>query len=331
LGQSEHHDDHDDHDNYGQRDDPPTVSQAMRGTSQNSEQDRRIRRYLSLGTPVLIVVILSIYLLVWFVGNANPSLQAVPAYEQVVRQVTRIPQSTWQRVGTGGLSDLLYAVRGQPALDGPSGHPEFFYVGGEFCEFCATERWAILNALSRFGSFSHLSQLRSYDDQLATFSFYRSTYTSPYVDFVPVEHVGNTKDLLYQFVTLQPFQDTQQQLFDRYANTAYLPTGQGLPFIDLNNQYLLGGGIQPSVLQNAAHDPLSWQEIARALQTPSSPVAQQILGTANWLTAAICLATNQQPGSVCDVSIIQQIESSLRTPALAMTTTPQTAPFMPSR
>ncbi len=167
--------------------------------------------------------------------------------------------------------------------------------------------------MSRFGGFSHLSQLRSYDDQLATFSFYRSTYASSYVDFVPVEHIGNTKDILQQFVTLQPFQGNQQQLFNRYASTNYLPTGQGFPFIDLNNQFLLGEGIEPAVLQNAGGEPFSWQQVAEALQTPSSPVAQHILGMANWLTAAICLVTNQQPGSVCHVPVIQQIESALQT------------------
>ena len=285
------------------------ASKRFRHAEQN--RNRRFRRYLSLGIPVLIAVILGVYVLVWFVGNANPALRANPADQQLVGQVTGIPQSTWQRVGAGGVSNPWRSISGQPALDGPNGHPEFFYVGGEFCEFCATERWAILIALSRFGSFSHLSQLRSYDDQLATFSFYRSAYTSLYVDFVPVEHVGNTKDLLYQFVTLQPFQDNQQQLFDRYANTAYVPTGQGFPFIDLNNQYLMGGGIDLSVLQNAAHEPLSWQQIAQALQTPLTSVAQRILGAANWLTAAVCLVTDQQPGSVCKVPAIQQIESAV--------------------
>lgn len=282
--------------------------------SRRAEQDRihRFRRYLSLSFPVLIAVILGVYVLVWFVSNANPSLRANPADPQLVGQVTGIPQSTWQRVGTGGVSNPWRSISGQPALNGSNGHPAFFYVGGEFCEFCATERWAILTALSRFGSFSHLSQLRSYDDQLATFSFYRSAYSSPYLDFAPVEHVGNMKDILCQFVSLQPFQGTQEQLFTRYANTAYLPTGQGLPFIDLNNHYLLGGGIDPTVLQNTAHEALSWPEIARALTIPSSPIAQQILGTANYLTAAICVVTNQQPGSVCQVSVIQQIESAMQ-------------------
>jgi hypothetical protein len=295
-------------DNY----DHLSVNKVARNPSRTSD-DIRIRRYLSLGILVVIVAILGVYVLVWSVSNANPALRASPANQQLIGQVTSTLPSIWQSIRTGGLSNPWHSVSGQPALTGPSGHPEFFYVGGEFCEFCATERWAILIALSRFGSFNHVSQLRSYDDRLATFSFYGSTYTSPYVDFVSVEHVGNTKDILEQFVTLQPFQGNQQKLFNRYASATYLPTGQGFPFIDLNNQYLLGGGLDPAVLQNAAGEPLSWQQVAQALQTPSSLVAQQILGTANWLTAAICLVTDQQPGSVCKVPAIQQIESTLRT------------------
>lgn len=284
---------------------------VARGWFRDADQ-ARIRRFLGLGIPVLIVVILAVYLLVWFVGNANPTLRASPADQRLLDQVTGISQSTWQRVGTGGLLNPWRSITNQPALNGPDGHPEFFYVGGEFCEFCATERWAILIALGRFGSFSHLSQLRSYDDQLATFSFYQSSYSSPYLDFAPVEHVGNTKDILGQFAALQPFQGNQDQVFNRYASTTYLPTGQGLPFLDLNNQFLLGGGIDPAVLQTAAHEPLSWQETAHALADPSSPIARQILGTANYLTAALCLVTNQQPGGVCGAAVIQRIELALQ-------------------
>lgn len=297
---------------------------AKEGARQGSllpKQDR-LRRALSLGIPAVTVAVLGIYVLVWWVNNANPALQARPADPQVVQQVTGVPEALWQRVGTGGLSNPWHPIRGQPALTGQNGHPEFFYVGGEFCEFCATERWAILNALSRFGAFSHVSQLRSFDEQIATFSFYQSSYTSPYVDFVPIEHVGNTKDLLGQFVSLQPFQGKEQQLFNRYASTTYLPTGQGLPFIDLNNQDLLGGGLDPAIFQNTSHEPLSWQEIARALTTPASPLAQQILGTANYLTAAICLVTYQQPGRVCHALAIQQIEAALGIPSSSMPTTP---------
>ena len=36
------------------------------------------------------------------------------------------------------------------------GKPGVLYIGAEFCPFCATERWAMVNALGRFGTFSGL-------------------------------------------------------------------------------------------------------------------------------------------------------------------------------
>jgi hypothetical protein len=34
--------------------------------------------------------------------------------------------------------------------------PEIIFLGAEFCPYCATERWSIVMALSKFGTFSHL-------------------------------------------------------------------------------------------------------------------------------------------------------------------------------
>lgn len=49
-------------------------------------------------------------------------------------------------------------------------------------------------------------------------------------------------------------------------------------------------------------------DIARGLSDKNSPVTRDILGSANYLTAAICNVTNQQPESVCKSSTIQQVE-----------------------
>ena len=288
-------------------DDSASMLIRRKRTSSADDQER-FRRFLALGIPAVTVAILAIYVLVWAAGNANPALRAEPADEQVLQQVIGIPQSVWERVGTGGLTSPWRPVDGQSPLTGSSGRPTLLYIGGEFCEFCATERWAILIALSRFGTFSGLSQLRSYDEQIATFTFYHSAYISPYLDFTPVEYVGNAKDIWGQFVPLQSFQDTQRQIYEKYDTTNYLPVSQGLPFLDLNNQYLLGGGIDPSLFQNAGQAPLSWQEIARALTVPLSPITQHVLGTANYLTAAVCHVTSQRPVNVCDSPIIQGIE-----------------------
>ena len=44
---------------------------------------------------------------------------------------------------------------------------------------------------------------------------------------------------------------------------------------------------------------LSWSTIAADLHNPNSPVAQAVDGTANYITAAICKMTGNQPASAC--------------------------------
>ena len=44
---------------------------------------------------------------------------------------------------------------------------------------------------------------------------------------------------------------------------------------------------------------MSWAQIAADMQDPSSPVARDIDGAANTLTAAICTVNGGRPGAVC--------------------------------
>jgi hypothetical protein len=68
-------------------------------------------------------------------------------------------------------------------------------MGAEFCPYCAAQRWALVVALSQFGTFSGLTATHStttdvYPDT-KTFSFYGSTYTSTSLDFTSVELESN--------------------------------------------------------------------------------------------------------------------------------------------
>jgi hypothetical protein len=56
---------------------------------------------------------------------------------------------------------------------------------------------------------------------------------------------------------------------------------------------------------------LTWQQIAGSLSSSNTYQAQAILGNANYLAAAICEITSNQPGSVCDTSTITLLESQL--------------------
>ena len=60
-------------------------------------------------------------------------------------------------------------------------------MGAEYCPYCAAERWALVMALSKFGTFTDLqgttSSATDTNPSTPTFSFYGSTYTSKYLSF----------------------------------------------------------------------------------------------------------------------------------------------------
>jgi thiol-disulfide isomerase/thioredoxin len=260
--------------------------------------------WITLGTTlVAIAVIIGVFIYISSrsssSSNAYPTTPADPA---IVQQVTSVNPSVLAAVGTGSGKVVNIPKKvsdSPPLLKSPTGKPEVFYLGGEFCPFCAADRWSMVVALSRFGTFHNLRQTSSSPTDVypntPTFSFYQSSYTSQYVDFVPVE--GQS----YQGVTLQQLTPEQQQLVNTYD------PGGSIPFIDIANRYTVSGAsYDPQVLSNQ-----SAQSIAKALSNPQSPIAQSILGTANYLTAAICKATNQQPASVCATAPIPQVEQAL--------------------
>ena len=88
--------------------------------------------------------------------------------------------------------------------------------------------------------------------------------------------------------------------------TRYEGSGGSIPFIDFGNHYMIEGvSYNPGVL-----DGLSWATIATDLSNPSSPVAQAVDGTANYITAAICKITNNQPASACTTTV-KSLESQI--------------------
>jgi hypothetical protein len=79
-----------------------------------------------------------------------------------------------------------------------------------------------------------------------------------------------------------------------------------IPFVNYGNKYLtIGASYNPGVLQG-----LTWNQVAGDLHNPASPVAKGILGTANYMTAAICGLTGDQPAAVC-TSGIKSLQSQI--------------------
>src|SRR5215472_5121644 len=271
------------------------------------------RQWLLIGGVLLLIAIIIGAFIV--ISRQTSGSQAGPTQTSpgVLKAVTQVDPNVLGAVGSGGVQNPLHAVKGSPPLlTGPNSKPEFFYAGGDYCPYCAAERWAIIVALSRFGTFSHLDQIQSAENNISTFTFYHSAYSSPYIDFVPLELYGNNVDSSGSYSTLETPTADQQKLITTYDAPPYSNSAGSIPFVDIANKYVLSGAsYSPQVLLNSSSQSLSWQDIAKSLSNPGSSVAQNVLGTANYITAGICMTTHQQPGSVCNTDVIQQIEQSL--------------------
>ena len=217
--------------------------------------------------------------------------------------LSSVSAATFATVGAPSGITLPNRVSGSSVSRDAQGKAVVTYIGAEYCPFCAAERWAVAVALSRFGTFSNLSGTHSsstdvYPDT-QTLSFYGSHYTSPYIDFQPVEETTN-QPAGGGYATLQVPTAAQNALFSRYDVAPYASEPGSIPFVDIGNRYVISGAsYSPAVLQGLTRD-----QIAADLDDPSSPVAQAIDGTANAITAALCSVTGNQPSAVCDSPVI---------------------------
>ena len=261
---------------------------ASRAAAQRRAEVRR-RLLLAAGSVAVVVALVLAFVVVKL--NQSPAKpQAAQTNAHIAAEVASVPAGTLNAVGTG-TSTGLKPLSGVSELTA-DGKPEVLYMGGEFCPFCAAERWALATALSRFGTLSGVSFIHSSptDGDIPTLTFYKSSYTSKYLTFTPVEWYGEADDASTPFGHVYLQQPTTQEaaLFSRYS-------GDSIPFLDLGNRYLL-----PQT-QYSPEDisGLTWAQIATAMQNPSSSVAKDIDGAANRLTAAMCTLTHGQPGGVC--------------------------------
>ncbi len=261
------------------------------------------RRLLLAGGSTAAVLTLVVAIVVVALTRTPPKAGPAIASSALAAQVTGVPAATFDAIGPGSASGLR-AIGGQPRLS-LDGKPEVLYVGGEFCPYCAAERWAIAAALSRFGHLSGLHFIHSsptdvYPDT-PTLSFYRSGFTSRYVSFVPVEWYGEATDASTPFghVYLQHPTRSQTVLFDRL--------GGSFPFLDIANRYLLP---ETSYVPSAL-DGLSWSQVAADMHDPASGVGRDIDGAANIITAAICSVTGGQPGGVCHSAGVARARGAL--------------------
>ena len=222
----------------------------------------------------------------------------------LVAEVTRVPVSVMVAAATSKGEAALAPRAALPVRNKAlslAGKPQVIYIGAEYCPFCAAERWALVMALSKFGTFRDLSGTTSSDTDVnpstPTFSFYGSSYDSPYVSFVPVEMKINTFDRSSgTYPPLQALSRSQLALMTRWDAPPYTEANAGtIPFLYIAGRYLkIGAQYVPNAISGE-----NFSKAAVYLTSGKNAGSKGIEASAGLLLGDICSVSHDQPTLVC--------------------------------
>jgi hypothetical protein len=293
------------------RTDRARVVAQMREVQARAERRRRL---VVAGAVVGGVVVVAVALVVIGLTRGQDSGEGAggssAAGSTVEKLVSGVPAATLDQVGAGTATPSVTRISAPPLTSG--GKPRILYVGAEYCPYCAAQRWPLVVALARFGTWSNLGQTHSAKQDVfpdtATLSFHGAGYHSRYLSFTGVETTTNQPgDGGYQ--PLDKLSAADEKVFATYDKPPYV-SGQGgsIPFVDLAGRYVSSGAsYPPALLAGKTH-----QQIASALSDPSSAIAKAVDGAANTYTAAVCDLTDGKPASLCRSSGVKAAAGSLK-------------------
>jgi hypothetical protein len=265
------------------------------------------RRYLALA--LIIVAILLLGALVLVRDNSGPGSSSTvetftPAPSSLVTSLASVPASVYDAVGVTSpanpVTPLQPAGGGNAPLwlataDGGPPLPVVFFYGAEFAPYAAVERWPLILALSRFGTFTQLGLMQSSSTtafaNLSTFTFWNVSYASKYLNFESVERYSSLDPTGARYLDLQTPDALQSAAIASYGSNATT-----FALVDVANRDVLdGAAFSPAVLAGLSQD-----QLAGYLTAPTSPLTQAVATAANEITAAICSVDGQKPGAVCE-------------------------------
>jgi hypothetical protein len=257
------------------------------------------RRYAALGVIVLAIILVGALIVI---RNHDNQANGTSDIETLTPAPASLITSVASSVGVTSPGSPITppTATGNTALwqspaTGAGARPVVFFYGAEFAPYAAAERWPVVVALSRFGTFSALGLMQSASSvgfsDTPTFTFWQVGYSSVWVDLQEVERYGSLNPTGGSFMPLQTPSARQAASVAVYDSSTMT-----FPLLDIANHYVqAGSSFTPSVLGG-----LSQSQVAADLLIPASPVAQAILASANEITAAICTVTGQRPTAVCN-------------------------------
>jgi hypothetical protein len=293
---------------------PPSRRPASRRPSPSPGRSRS--GLFIWGAVALVIVVVVVLVIVSSTSSSTTTIyKAQPVSATVYHEITDVPTSVYDSVGTG-ISGAIHppaTQKGEKALE-YTGKPGVFGLFGEYCPYCAAERWAIITSFSRFGTFTGLKTMQSspadVDPKTQTFTFRTAKYTSPYFTAKLVEYFGQDKKTGTHPV-IGKLTKEDATLIDKYDHSATTSSSTGrlsIPFLDFGNKTVtVGVSYTPSVLAN-----LSRTAIASQLSNPTNDITKLIIGTSNYMSASICAMDGGKPGSVCSSAGVQAAAKALK-------------------
>jgi len=279
--------------------------QARKEEEARLARQERNKRYafVAIGLAVVLVAVLVI---VKFAsggsGTSNNSAaggdipsppRGTPIPTATLSKLQSVPLSTLHSAPTTGILTTPQAVSGKALT--ANGKPELLYIGAEFCPYCAGERWPMYVALSKFGTFSpNPGKIHSatQDGNIPTFSFYGTSYTSPYFAFTPVEVSTNYLAPNGNYAPLETPTPAQASLWQKGNGGSY-------PYVNFGGKsQLTEAQFSSATMQN-----MSFDAVAAQVGDNSTTNGANIGAAASQLIKTICTdLTHNQPAAVCSSS-----------------------------
>lgn len=302
---------------------PPAKKQPVKAST-----GRPAGLFTWLAVGLVIVVVAALVIIKVTSGSPTSSnssgFQATDA--TTLSELTTVPASVFDTIGVNSSVAPVTApieLKGQPALTGTSASgatlPEVFYLGAEYCPYCAAQRWSTIIALSRFGTWKNLGNTTSSSVDVypstPTFTFLKATFSSKYLVFKSVEEYNNTYNASANppYGKLQTPTKAEQAVFTKYDTSKYITSmtaaqDGSIPFISIGNKFVVSGAsYTPATLSGQTRS-----QIAAGLNDTTSPVTAAIIASANYQTAAFCSLTNNLPSSVCTSSGVLAAKKAMK-------------------
>ena len=267
------------------------AAKAAQMRAEAARKDRQRKQVIA--AVVAVVVVIAAVVIGAVIANRPQSAPAAggsgstsASADAALAKLVALPQATLDASPAPNPNQAPAKLDGGTELT-QDGKPKVLYVGAEYCPFCAMERWPLIGALSKFGTFSGLKPTTSSSDDVyadtPTWTFAGSSYTSDVLAFEAVETADREKQ------PLETLEGDNAAIFQKFN-----PEG-GIPWTTYGGTHATNGAtVDATLFEGKTYD-----EIIAGIEDPTSDIGKSVNPAMTMITAQLCQLTGGQPSNVC--------------------------------